>query len=97
MLALPFCRRPASTPAGALISSIPNPQSALLLAVRNDQVKMILRASPSGSLTIWHSLSQIIVLLVSGSVGSHLSPDMLAANAARQRDKASWHHMEGLN
>jgi hypothetical protein len=35
----------------------------------DDHVKMILRASPSGSFTIRHSLSQIIVLLVSGSVG----------------------------
>jgi hypothetical protein len=47
---------------------------------------MILRASPSGSSTMRHSLSQTIVLLVSGSVGSHFKPGTLglpvAANAA---------------
>src|SRR6476661_10668654 len=47
---------------------------------------MILRASPSGSLVMRHSLSQIIVLLVSGSVGSQFNPGRLgfpvAAKAA---------------
>ena len=38
---------------------------------------MILRASPSGSLTMRHSLSQIIVRLVSGSVASQVKPGML--------------------
>jgi hypothetical protein len=48
---------------------------------------MILRASPSGSFAMLHSLSQIIVLFVSGSVGDHFKPGMLgfpvAANAAQ--------------
>src|SRR5512146_1334234 len=48
---------------------------------------MILRASPSGSLIIRHTLSQTIVLLVSGSAGSHFKPGMLgfpvAAKAAQ--------------
>src|SRR6476659_5323271 len=47
---------------------------------------MILRASPSGSSSMRHSLSQLIVLLVSGSVGSHFKPGTLgvpvAANVA---------------
>src|SRR5580704_2851403 len=57
------------------------------LRLVNDQVRMILRASPSGSFTMLHSLSQIIVLFVSGSVGDHFKPGMLgfpvAANAAQ--------------
>src|SRR6185295_15413505 len=51
-----------------------------------DQAKMILRASASGSFAIRHWSSQIIVLLVSGSVASHFRPATLgfpvAANAA---------------
>ena len=51
-----------------------------------DYANMILRASPSGSSAIRHLLSQIIVLLFSELVGSHLRPGMLgfpvAANAA---------------
>ena len=51
-----------------------------------NQVKIILRASPSGSSAILHSLSQIIVLFVSGSVGAHFRFGILgfpvAANAA---------------
>src|SRR5690349_2155456 len=49
-------------------------------------VRMIFRASPSGSFTIRHSLSQTIVLFVSGSLGAQFNPEMLgfpvAANAA---------------
>jgi DNA-binding transcriptional LysR family regulator len=48
--------------------------------------KMILRASASGSFSIRISLSQTIVLFVSGSEGSHLTSEVLglplAANAA---------------
>ena len=55
--------------------------------VRHWLYAMILRASPSGSSTMRHSLSQIIVLLVSGSVGCHFKPGRLgfpvAANAAQ--------------
>ena len=47
---------------------------------------MILRASASGSSAMRQSLSQIIVRLVSGSVGAQFNPGMLgfpvAANAA---------------
>ena len=50
------------------------------------QAKIILRASPSGSSAIRHSLSQIIVLFVSGSVGTHFRSGKLGfpvvANAA---------------
>ena len=53
----------------------------------NDQVKMILRTSPSGSFTRRQSLSQIIVRLVSGSVGCQVKPGTLgfpvAAKAAQ--------------
>ena len=63
------------------------PAGPIKPATRDDQVKMILRASPSGSFTMRHSLSQIMVVLVSGSVGAHFKPDMLgfpvAANAAQ--------------
>jgi len=48
---------------------------------------MILRASPSGSFPMRHSLSQIIVLFVSGSVSDHFNPGIagfpVAANAAQ--------------
>ena len=57
------------------------------LGLLKDQVRMILRASPSGSFIMRHSLSQIIVLFVSGSVGDHFRPGMLgfpvAANVAQ--------------
>jgi hypothetical protein len=57
------------------------------LSLRIVQVKMILRASPTGSFTMRHSLSQIIVLFVSGSVGDHCKPGIVgfsvAANAAQ--------------
>src|SRR6185312_5942271 len=42
-----------------------------------DQVWMILRASPSGSLTMREVLSKTMVLLVSGSLGSHATPGTL--------------------
>ena len=48
---------------------------------------MILRVSPSGSSTMRHSLSQTIVLFVSGSVVNHFKPGMfrypVEANAAQ--------------
>src|SRR5579863_2504593 len=57
------------------------------ISLVKDQVRMILRASASGSFTMRHSLSQIIVLFVSGSVGDHFKPGTLgfpvAANAAQ--------------
>ena len=69
---------PSITPAHVLARGA---QAACLYA-------MILRASPSGSSTMRHSLSQIIVLLVSGSVGSHFKPGRLgfpvAVNAAHE-------------
>src|SRR5436853_1118237 len=56
--------------------------------ISNYQLKMILRAAPSGSFTIRQSLSQIMVLFVSGSVGSQAMPGMLglpvAAKAAQE-------------
>ena len=56
--------------------------------ISNDQLKMILRASPSGSFTIRQSLSQSMVLFVSGSDGSQGRPGMLglpfAAKAAQE-------------
>jgi hypothetical protein len=55
---------------------------------QDDQLKMILRAGPSGSFTIRQSLSHSMVLSVSGSVASHWMPGMLgwplAAKAAQQ-------------
>jgi hypothetical protein len=56
---------------------------------------MILRPSPSGSSAIRHSLSQIIVLLVSGPVDAHFKPSILGfpvvANAGRSRTRFTNH------
>src|SRR5579859_1970318 len=67
-------------------------QSLIVFSLRDaggkDHVERILRASPSGSFTIRHSLSQIIVLLLSGSVGCQVRPGRLgfpvAAKAAHE-------------
>ena len=52
------------------------------------QTTMILRALPSGSLTMRHSLSKIIVWLLSGSVGCQLTSETdglpVAAKAAHE-------------
>src|SRR3954464_6996629 len=56
--------------------------------ISKDQLKITLRASPSGSFTIRQLLSQSMVLFVSGSDGSQAMPGTLglplAAKAAQE-------------
>ena len=66
-----------------------SPQAPQQIA-RQDQVNMIVRAFASGSSAIRHSLSQTIVLLVSGSVGCHFRPGMLGSPfAAKESQEAA--------
>src|SRR5689334_19608024 len=58
------------------------PKNRMSKLISNDQLKMILRASPCGSFTIRQSLSQSMVLFVSGSDGSQGMPGMLGLPVA---------------
>ena len=65
------------------------PKNSMDKLISNDQLKIILRASPSGSFTIRQSLSQSMVLFVSGSDGSQGTPGMLGLTAA-QSNLVTW-------